>query len=108
MTGPLSAPFYPVEWLTPSTMMLLLCGVLLLGYFKTGVVLSVLRRGLGGIPPASVTAILALLLSGLIMAPLFVRCYEGVVKVAADTPTMERLESGLLPLREFLKQHTPP
>jgi type III secretory pathway component EscR len=100
------------QWLTAAPMLLSLgafLGVLLLAYIKISVVLAVLRRGLGGIPPASVTAVLALLLSAFAMAPLALRCQEALLKVPASSPDLlpAQVEAGLLPLREFLSTHTP-
>lgn len=105
-TPPVVSP--PVDWLAAGGAFAVLGGVLLLGYVKIGVVLAVLRRGLSGIPPASVTALLALLLSVFAMSPLYDRCQQAM-KAAPPTATPpERLEAGLVPLREFLSRHTPP
>jgi len=95
------------DWLTFGPTLLLLGGVLLLAYVKIGVVLAVLRRGLGGIPPAALTAVLALLLSWLAMAPLAERCQQAMAALPPAAPQSERLEAGLAPLRAFLSQHTP-
>ena len=93
------------DWLSPA--LLLLGGVLLLGYIKLSVVLAVLRRGLSGIPPASLTALLALLLSGFAMAPLYERCDRAMRDAPASATQTERVQAGLAPLREFLQRHTP-
>lgn len=90
----------------PFAPMLVLGGVLFLAYVKTSVVLAVLRRGLGGIPPAALTAVLALFLSGLAMAPLFERCQKAMLREAPKAPIAVRLQAGMAPLREFLLQHT--
>lgn len=94
--------------LLPVSTLLLLGGVLLLAYFKIGVVLEVLRRGLGGVLPAPVTALLALGLSGLAMTPLFERCQAAMNQVAATAPVAAHLEAGVAPLREFLLYHAGP
>lgn len=97
----------PSDWLVFAPGLLLLGGVLLLAYVKIGVVLAVLRRGLGGIPPAGLTALLALLLSWLAMAPLAERCQQAMAALPAAAPATERVEAGLGPLRTFLAGHTP-
>ncbi len=100
-----------LEWFPLAALLLLLSGVLLLAYLKIGVVLAVLRRGLGGIPPASLTALLALLLSGLAMAPLCERCQKAWLGAHsskdAQATVFTRLQAGTAPLREFLLKHTP-
>jgi flagellar biosynthetic protein FliP len=94
-------------WLGAAPLWALFFGVLLLGTIKLGVVLEVLRRGLYGIPPAPVTALLALLLSVFAMMPLHERCQQAMQSVPAAAPVETRLQAGLLPLREFLTRHTP-
>lgn len=83
---------------------LLLAGVLGVAYLKIGLVLFALRRGLGGIPPISVTAILALLLSGLVMAPVAERARAAMAD-AADPG--QQLSAGIAPVRAFLLKNTP-
>lgn len=97
----------PASWLPALPLSALLLGVLLLGYIKLSVVLAVLRRGLGGIPPASLLAVLALLLSVFAMTPLHERCQKAMQAAPVDAPVETRLQAGLLPLREFLLRHTP-
>lgn len=104
-TAPVAPP--PVDWLAAGGAFAVLAGVLLLGYVKMSVVLAVLRRGLSGVPPASVTALLALLLSVFAMAPLYDRCQQAMKAAPAAATSTERLEAGLVPLREFLSKHTP-
>lgn len=104
MTAPSEAA---LSWLPPAAAMLVLGGVLLLGCVKISVVLAVLRRGLGGVPPASLTALLSLLLSGLAMAPLYERCQRAMESAPPDAPPAERLVAGVEPLREFLRRRTP-
>jgi type III secretion protein R len=84
--------------------LLLLVAVLGAAAVKIGVVLAVLRQGLGlpGVPPAAVTAVLALLLSAVVMAPVAERSL-----LAMKGRPEGALAAGAEPLREFLKQHTP-
>jgi flagellar biosynthetic protein FliP len=113
MTTPvLTSPWSAASWLTTAPTLLVLAGllgILLLAYVKLSVVLAVLRRGLGGIPPASLTALLALLLSAFAMAPLAERCQKALMKAPAPAQGLSpaQVDAGLLPLREFLSQHTP-
>jgi flagellar biosynthetic protein FliP len=104
---PVAPPLISAELLAAGAAFAVLSGVLLLGYIKLSVVLAVLRRGLSGIPPASVTAILALLLSVFAMAPLYDRCQQAMKGAPTSATSAERLEAGLFPLREFLERHTP-
>jgi flagellar biosynthesis protein FliP len=86
----------------------LLVGVLLLAYVKISVALAVLRRGLGGdVLPRSLGALLALLLSGLAMAPLAERCHRAMQAVPAGTSTETVLAAGGAPLAEYLRARTP-
>lgn len=81
--------------------------VLLLAFVKIGVVLAVLRSGIGaGIPPRAVTALLALILSMVVTAPLAERAHRAMLAAGESAPA--RLQAGLGPLREFLQRHTPP
>mgnify|MGYP000166780470 CR=1 FL=1 len=85
----------------------LLAGTLLLAYVKISVALAVLRRGLGGdVLPRSLGALLALLLSGLAMAPLAERCHRAMQAVPA-APTEAVLEAGAAPLADYLRTRTP-
>jgi type III secretion protein R len=95
-------------WLASAATWVLLGGILLLAYIKLSVVLAALRRGLGGVPPATLTALLALLLSGLAMAPLADRSYRAMAAVPTATDSTVRIAAGLLPLRQFLTSHTAP
>jgi flagellar biosynthetic protein FliP len=80
-----------------------------LAFIKLAVVLAVLRRGLGGgVPPASVTALLALILAALVMAPTADRCQRAVAALPPTASSEEVLQAGAAPLREFLDRHTPP
>ena len=80
-----------------------LAAIVLVGYVKIAVVLSVLRDALGrAVPPRSVAALLALLLASFVMAP--------VLERAAPVPGASPAESAAradAPLREFLVAHTP-
>ena len=79
-----------------------------LAFVKLSVVLAVLRRGLGGgVPPTAVTALLALLLATLAMAPTAERCQRLIASQPPTSSAQELLQAGGAPLREFLKQHTP-
>lgn len=92
--------------------LVLLAGLLLLAFLKASVVLALLRQILGGVPPAPVAAVLALLLSAFAMAPLAERAYAAMTTpspaaAGAHSSSEEKLEAGLRPLREFLARHTP-
>lgn len=79
-----------------------------LAFIKISVVLAVLRRGLGGgVPPASVLALLALLLATLAMVPTIERGQRAVADLPATSAPAELLQAGSAPLREFLQRHTP-
>lgn len=79
-----------------------------LAFIKISVVLAVLRRGLGGgVPPASVLALLALLLATLAMVPTIERGQRAVADLPATAAPAELLQAGSAPLREFLQRHTP-
>ncbi len=114
MTPAPLAPGFP-EVLTALSLyapLLLLGGLLLLGFLKASVVLALLRQVLGGVPPAPVAAALALLLSAFAMAPLAERSYAAMTApspaaASAQPSSEEKLEAGLRPLREFLPRHTP-
>lgn len=96
--------------LTAYAPLLLLAGVLLLGFLKASVVLALLRQMLGGVPPAPVTALLALMLSAFAMAPLGERVHAALSAPSPAGATVspdEKLEAGLRPLRDFLQHHTP-
>ncbi|MFO0575202.1 MAG: EscR/YscR/HrcR family type III secretion system export apparatus protein [Polyangia bacterium] len=87
--------------------LVLLAGTLLLAYVKISVALAVLRRGLGGdVLPRSLGALLALLLSGLAMAPLAERCHRAMQAVPA-APTETVLAAGAAPLADYLRTRTP-
>lgn len=94
----------PGHGLLPLT---LLAGTLLLAYVKISVALAVLRRGLGGdVLPRSLGALLALLLSGLAMAPLAERCHRAMQAVPA-APSETVLAAGAAPLVDYLRTRTP-
>lgn len=80
--------------------------VLTLAFLKMAVVLTLLRQALGGAIPALVVAVLALLLSALVMAPVAQRCHAGwQAQPQGDSET--RLAAATAPLRDFLRRHTP-
>ncbi|MCS6915451.1 MAG: EscR/YscR/HrcR family type III secretion system export apparatus protein [Myxococcales bacterium] len=83
---------------------LLLLGILGAGYLKMGLVLAVLRHALGGILPLGAVALLSLLLSAVVTAPLAERAQRAM---AARGDPEARLQAGLEPLRNFLRQHAP-
>ena len=86
----------------------LLAGILLLAYVKLSVALAVLRRGLGGdVLPRSLSALLALLLSGLAMAPLAQRCHRAMQAQPAGAPVESVLAAGGAPLADYLRARTP-
>lgn len=87
--SPLSEGWAPLLALAP---LLLVGGVLLLGFVKASVVLALLRQALGGVPPAPLAALLALLLSGFAMAPLAERSHAAMANV--PTPTVTRPPPG--------------
>lgn len=78
--------------------------VLALLALKMGVVLMLLRQALPGALPRPVVAVLALLLSALVMAPVATRCQEAA-SGAGDAGA--RLARAAAPLGEFLRRHTP-
>jgi type III secretion protein R len=74
-------------------------------FVKFAVVLAILRRALGGsaIPPASVTAALALVFALFVTAPVG----ERVFAAAAARPGPDAMARARAPVRDFLVQHTP-
>jgi flagellar biosynthetic protein FliP len=97
--------------LTPTLFsLLLLLGIILgLGAIRAGLVLLLLQRALSGVPPASITLLLALLLSGLHMAPVAARCQQALRDAprGADADPLAAISAGLAPLREHLRARTP-
>ena len=89
----------------PTAIML---GTLLLGAFKGAVLLALLRQALGGVPPASLAAGLALLLSVVAMAPLTERQQRALASLPAEAAPPARIEAVCRPLRDFLTRATPP
>ena len=86
--------------------------IVLSSYVKFAVVLSVLRSAIGGdgIPPRSVGAAVALLLSVFVMAPVGERMWNAARPEIGrgDAPSiMKGLAAARGPLREFLERHTP-
>jgi type III secretion protein R len=74
-------------------------------FMKLAVVLAILRRAFGGsaLPPATVAALLALLFSLFVTAPVASRAWTATGKatgVAAATAALE-------PVRDFLAKHAP-
>jgi type III secretory pathway component EscR len=97
----------PAELLRTVLPLLLGVAAVALVFIKISVVLAILRRGLGGgVPPASVVALVALLLAVLAMAPTAERCQRAVASQPAAASTDEVLRAGSAPLREFLQRHT--
>jgi len=80
--------------------------VVLTSFVKFAVVLAILRRALGGsaIPPASVTAALALLFALFVTAPVAERVWS---QAAASTTPADALTKTRAPVRDFLVKHTP-
>lgn len=97
--------------MTPASfsLLLVLAMVLGLGAIRAGLVLLLLQRALSGVPPASITLLLALLLSGLQMAPVAARCQQALrdAPSGADADPLAAIAAGLAPLREHLRARTP-
>ena len=98
----------PGESLRTLLPLLLTALAVALVFIKLSIVLAVLRRGLGGVPPAPVVALLALLLATLAMAPTAERCQKAITGLPPTASAEEVLQAGGAPLREFLQRHTPP
>ena len=98
----------PLDSLRLLLPLLLTGAAVALAFIKISVVLAVLRRGLGGgVPPASVLALLALLLATLAMLPTAERCQAAIAGQPPTATAPELIAAGSAPLREFLQRHTP-
>lgn len=98
----------PLDSLRVLLPLLLTAAAVALAFIKISVVLAVLRRGLGGgVPPASVLALLALLLATLAMVPTAERCQAALAGQPTTATAQELIQAGSAPLREFLRRHTP-
>jgi type III secretion protein R len=89
-----------------------LAGLLLSSFVKMLVVLSILRIGLGGraIPPASVTAGLALVLTVFVMAPVGEQSWRAMspgLRRGDAASLADAASAGSEPLREFLFRRVP-
>lgn len=90
----------PILWL-------FLGGIGLLAYFKIGIVLAALRRGLGsGTPPALLTAMLAALLSVFAMSRVIDRSQRLMAEAPTGSATASVLAEGLKPVQKFLSEHS--
>jgi len=83
-----------------------LVGIGLLAYLKIGIVLAVLRRGLGSTPPALVTGLLAALLSVFAMNHVINRSHRLMTEAPAGAALPAVLAEGLKPVQKFLHEHT--
>jgi type III secretion protein R len=86
--------------------------VLLTSFVKFAVVLAILRRALGGsaIPPASVSAALALLFALFVTAPVGEQVFRdaGPALARGDAASLaDAAARARTPVREFLVKHTP-
>lgn len=96
------------SWALPAV----LAVVLLAAYVKFAVVLEVLRGALAGIPPRSVSALLALLLTVFVMAPVASQAWHAAEpelqkKDAGSDPALAAANAAMGPLAEFLDRHAP-
>ena len=74
------------------------------------IVLAILRQGLGTqqTPSNSILVGIALILTGFIMAPVFAKVQETAIEpyLEQTITASEALETGMLPMREFMLEHT--
>jgi len=99
----------PVLPLTPVLLPLLLVGgLLLLGFIKISVVLAVLRKGIGGgIPSGLLVWALSLLFAGVAMLPVIERSTQALSQLPSDASSEALLSASSEPVRAFLRAHTP-
>lgn len=96
---------------TLRTLLPLLLGglAIALAFIKVSIVLAILRRGLGGgVPPASVLAVLAILLATLAMMPTLERSQRAIAELPSTASAEQILQAGSAPLSDFLRRHTEP
>lgn len=95
--------------LTPVLLPLLLVGgLLLLGFIKISVVLAVLRKGLGGgIPSGLLVWALSLLFAGVAMLPVIERSTQALSQLPKEASSEALLSASSEPVRAFLSTHTP-
>ena len=99
----------PVLPLTPVLLPLLLVGgLLLLGFIKISVVLAVLRKGIGGgIPSGLLVWALSLLFAGVAMLPVIERSTQALSLLPKEASSEALLSASSEPVRAFLSTHTP-
>ena len=95
--------------LTPVLLPLLLVGgLLLLGFIKISVVLAVLRIGIGGgIPSGLLVWALSLLFAGVAMLPVIERSTQALSQLPKEASSEALLSASSEPVRAFLSTHTP-
>jgi type III secretion protein R len=83
--------------------------VVLTSFVKFAVVLAILRRALGGsaIPPASVTAGLALLFALFVTAPVGEQVWSAAETIGRGEAATIALAKSAAPVRAFFVKHTP-
>jgi len=103
----------PVLPLTPALLplvlpLLLVVGLLLLGFIKISVVLAVLRKGIGGgIPSGLLVWALSLLFAGVAMLPVIERSTQALSQLPKESSSEALLNASSEPVRAFLRVHTP-
>jgi flagellar biosynthesis protein FliP len=103
----------PVLPLTPVLLplvlpLLLVVGLLLLGFIKISVVLAVLRKGIGGgIPSGLLVWALSLLFAGVAMLPVIERSTQALSLLPKEASSEALLSASSEPVRAFLRAHTP-
>lgn len=99
----------PVLPLIPALLpLLLVVGLLLLGFIKISVVLAVLRKGIGGgIPSGLLVWALSLLFAGVAMLPVIERSTQALSLLPKEASSEALLSASSEPVRAFLSTHTP-
>ena len=90
--------------LAPGILIMLTC------FTRIIIVLSFVRTGLGtqSMPPNQVLVGLALFLTFFIMSPVFMEINETALQpyLAGDMPQDEALDTAIMPIKEFMAEHT--
>jgi len=90
--------------LAPGILIMMTC------FTRIVIVLSFVRTGLGtqSMPPNQVLIGLALFLTFFVMAPVFTEVNETALQpyLAGELPQDEALDTAILPVKEFMAQHT--
>ncbi len=84
--------------------------IMLTAFTRIVIVLSFVRTALGtqSMPPNQVLIGLALCLTFFVMSPVFIEINDAALKpyLAGDMPQEEAIDTAILPIKEFMAEHT--